>query len=44
MAGFMYAYNLQLKQQIIRGETSVNMPLDLMNYILQKCLMLEGEL
>ncbi|WP_296385474.1 hypothetical protein [Winogradskyella sp.] len=33
MAGFMnamYAYNVQLKQQIIAGETSVNMPLDLM--------------
>ena len=32
MADFMnvmYAYNLQLKQQIIAGETSVNMPLDL---------------
>ncbi len=33
MAGFMnamYAYNLQLKQRIIAGETAVNMPLDLM--------------
>ena len=33
MAGFMnamYAYNLQLKQQIIAGETSVNISLDLM--------------
>ena len=33
MAGFMnamYAYNLQLKQQIIAGETPVSMPLDLM--------------
>lgn len=33
MAGFMkamYAYNLQLKQQIIAGETPIAMPLDLM--------------
>ncbi len=33
MAGFMnamYAYNLQLKQQIVAGETPVNMPLDLL--------------
>lgn len=30
ITGFMYAYNLQLKQQIIAGETSVNMPLNLM--------------
>ena len=33
MAGFMnamYAYNLVIKQQIVAGETSVNMPLDLM--------------
>lgn len=26
----MYAYNLQIKQQIINGETPVSMPLDLM--------------
>uniref|UniRef100_UPI003F6C7F5A hypothetical protein n=1 Tax=Winogradskyella sp. TaxID=1883156 RepID=UPI003F6C7F5A len=26
----MYAYNLQLKQQIINGETPVSMPLDIM--------------
>lgn len=33
MAGFMkamYAYNLQIKQQIIAGETPVSIPLDLM--------------
>lgn len=33
MAGFMnamYVYNLQLKQQIIAGETPLNMPLDLL--------------
>lgn len=33
MAGFMnamYAYNQQLRRQIIAGETPINMPLDLM--------------